>query len=972
MKPSELRAGPMGQLERFVKPFYIPVKGARCNVGSLHGGKWLIPHSKYQLFIDLFATASPFFTESCHPGYVFRPPKTVLQPYCLDIDLKTEKRIPLPQNNFIEMASLVAKELLQRKPALDKVQFKVVTKQCGYFKKVKGKNVFATGAHIYFSGTRVDLHCSQSLMSFAVERVPAVFKDIPYINSADDVVDERIPLRKNGLMFISDFKPTKGLKTTGGRYEVRAEGVVRKDGVTTHILKPGEFMNTLRKTLHDTLSFVFENPDPNYTDRHESVLATRRGRRLVVEPAKKPIKMITKVHPTTLVKKEPVTFDLNYFLSVTSQIGSNDDWLQLVYYCRRAGLDRSYVCDMLNKKYNPEWLGENFNVWDSYKEGRVNKGSIIRLLQLYADKPVDDRLVFPGRQYRYHNESMMFDNPDKSWHPAEIEQFCRDVYGFTWGGGDTEFIYQERVKKRFGSKYFNTVKTVITSDMPFQKDKNAKLLQVEPSLDDLQKEVSKIAKEKLPRYNQQEQVEVLQRINTARALVETFKEGDRKKQYHSYLTLKKFLAQDMPESKERDLGLLFKKFKQRGGLVRKYHSYTVEPFLTKDLTPPDCLNIFPGFECLRFANDGDITKTAIYHWMWVCWANRSQHKLDWLLNYFARKLQMPHLKVKKFLIAFSRLKGSGKSSVRAFLSAVYGEDKVMFCDTIEDFMSNENSEQLHKLFVIIDDLERAGRKLSNDLKSKITSHTFKWKELYKNKRTMPDFCDLIGTSNSRNCVFVGEDDRRNELVEVNPEMKPDKAFWTRLYKEFDTPNIVGAWFHYLANYKITMDVSDHDVRFDEATLQKHKHKNMKVVHRFVLDFFTEPDCFETASKNPRFEHNWFGQLKFFKHLGERCVFVSQKRLFRYFVHWKELQGLKTQCKMSTFKEDLSDIGFTQIRRVVDEVKLTGYVFMKRYVTKSLRSFYKLDPFDISWCWDNEKEFSKYETRTWRFLHSGPF
>ena len=110
-----------------------------------------------------------------------------------------------------------------------------------------------------------------------------------------------------------------------------------------------------------------------------------------------------------------------------------------------------------------------------------------------------------------------------------------------------------------------------------------------------------------------------------------------------YKLIKIFLAEDFPRPVEKALSVLITKCKQRpGSKFREFHSYCVVPYLWKDKTPRDQINIFPGFEMMKFAREGDVTKTRFWHWLWVAWANRDPYKMDWLLCYFAFKLQNPH------------------------------------------------------------------------------------------------------------------------------------------------------------------------------------------------------------------------------------------------------------------------------------------------------------------------------------------
>ena len=111
------------------------------------------------------------------------------------------------------------------------------------------------------------------------------------------------------------------------------------------------------------------------------------------------------------------------------------------------------------------------------------------------------------------------------------------------------------------------------------------------------------------------------------------------------------------------------------------------------------------------------------------------------------------------------------------------------------------------------------------------------KELYKNRKTLPSYLDLIATSNSEKPAFVEADCRRSELVVVNPELVSNKAFWQQFYTSAECTKSCGMWFQFLANYDIQLDVTSKECRFDSRALQVQKIHSMKLVHRFVVSFF---------------------------------------------------------------------------------------------------------------------------------------
>ena len=509
--------------------------------------------------------------------------------------------------------------------------------------------------------------------------------------------------------------------------------------------------------------------------------------------------------------------------------------------------------------------------------------------------------------------------------------------------------------------------------MPFNSDKTDHMILAPPTEKELLRAVRTIAKQKPPRTGKQEnQLSVLKRTVEAQKLLKEFRtlplEIRRAK-------VVKFLGDDLPDVTEKSLGKLFLLCKQRGQIKQRYHSYCLEPFLFEDKTPNECLNIFRPFELLSFSQPGevDVRNSAVWRWLWVAWANKETYKMEWLLSYFAHKLQYPSRKVCKFITAFCRQCGCGKTSIRHFISAIFSSSKTLYYDRVEDYMSGENSEQKGRLFIIIDDIENCSRKLSLALKSKISNPSFTYKELYKNKVTLPNYSDIITTSNHREPKFIDSDNRRDELVVINPALQnnteENSLFWKTYYAELDNPELMGKWFHFLAHYKITHNVTSQTCRFDLKTLQKHKLKSMKVVHRFVVSFFEDPACFERDCLYQKDVDHWFKKLCFYMYEGVKCCFITKQRLYDYFTGWKKRTGLKLDCKMTTMVEDLKEIGIKTSRREFEGHKPTGFCFRQTKIRQAIKSFYKVDSINLPWNWCDDTEFAVYKKNSFRFRGS---
>ena len=292
-------------------------------------------------------------------------------------------------------------------------------------------------------------------------------------------------------------------------------------------------------------------------------------------------------------------------------------------------------------------------------------------------------------------------------------------------------------------------------------------------------------------------------------------------------------------------------------------------------------------------------------------------------------------------------------------------------------MHDQNSEHLHKLFIVIDDIERAGKSNSDKLKARISGTTIRYKKLYSDPITMPSYSDLITTSNERSPCFISDNNRRNELVVINPELKGDKPenieFWNSFYAELENSQTCGMWFEFLATYPLELNVRSELCRFDLETLNAHKIKSMKTVHRWVTQFFTDPRCFEDACKNKTQETQWFSELAFRNINGGPACIITKSRAYLYFKYWCSTSGVKIPTGERNFVEDLADIAIKIARKSMPQGKGRPYnfLFRKPDVKRAILAFYELDTFDIGeWCFEEMTEFQtlrgQVQSGTWRY------
>ena len=196
----------METLVEFLGDFRVE-KGSPANLGSLQGGLYNIPPEKAQEFYELYLTAAKTFTEEKHTAFVFRPAESEKQPLCIDLDVKTEHEVPIAVGSFVKYAERMASLLTKHHEG--PIKFLVVTKQSGYFKKVKHEKFFCTGGHVYYPDVRISLADAKQVRLASLDCVDQIFGHLHPCNDEGDIVDQRIPHRSNGLMLIGDYKSRK-------------------------------------------------------------------------------------------------------------------------------------------------------------------------------------------------------------------------------------------------------------------------------------------------------------------------------------------------------------------------------------------------------------------------------------------------------------------------------------------------------------------------------------------------------------------------------------------------------------------------------------------------------------------------------------------------------------------------------------------------------------------------------------------
>lgn len=526
----------------------------------------------------------------------------------------------------------------------------------------------------------------------------------------------------------------------------------------------------------------------------------------------------------------------------------------------------------------------------------------------------------PTKIKMYFNDFVKFYD-QRVWLLEDIEDFFDQVFKFSWGGGKLKFCYQETKKVRFGKDLLTTPSFVMTDKVPFKADGTKINILLKPSYENLVD------------------------ICTTEGILPPEDEIDGAETHKEVYNITfKFLENldKIPPFTKTNLSKLFLDALHNGRITQRFHSFTIIPFLHMDPTTKDECNIFPGFRLRNRFTTIDVKKTVIWKWLYEVLAVKDDYKMEYLLNVFARKLQFPAEKLQKYFILYG-VKGTGKTSLYHFLTALLDRNKTVFADSIEQFMQPQNCRLLNKLVCFIDDIEKASKKQANALKATITSSVITVKKLFEDPIEMPIYLDLFCTSNSKEPAFVGEDDRRTELISVSPHLKGNKQFWDEFYEAIENLEIMSAWFQYLSTMPLTLDVHRETTRFDSTELEKQKINSMKTSHRFLVEYFQNEDCLETSCKNSEINH-WFDKIHF---EGDK-IYIQSKRLYRYFTNWLSSCKVRNIPKCSTFIKDLAELNLKVERVRFQHSRPSCICVQQDFICAELKRFYKLKQFSLDW------------------------
>jgi len=817
------------------------------NFISLHNGKYKLTRNWFK---KVFLKSYCKFSDGGH-AIVFKSTPHKLGPIFIDIDLNLTEYTPSHKLNdcYSQLIEVILGIFSENFPQEEFVQV-VATKRPGIYKK---KDHFRAGFHLIILG-KYNLNTSQLLREkvlqcFDLKSHFEEFLGKIVCNTSEDIYDPALSERRNGTLLIGCNKPNMKV----GPHYIFLYGQWRNgwnDG-PKKLSYGWEFANIQMKKTYESIMFQI----------YKFIWEKQLNKSAMCNPPK--------VDSSPIQQKG--TFNLKRFLDATKDtVPKNDEWKRLCVYFASQKLDPKTTCDLCNQYWGYS-NRETEKFMNSITQFDVGVGSIVHYLRNHATE-WDEVEIFgtvTPKELFFNELEKFYVVKGKKWELKEIHEALLNTFSYIWGDKNSLFVYKEKFRTR-GGKYLQT-NIVVNGIMPYSKDKldrNVCVKATKAQLWDLLKKI------KHPKTNnpQHGDAKLSQLFYKAKTLLQ---------KGFSKVTSKSILQVLGPiPAKRHAMGKIFSAY-HTDGYLKQYHSYKWVPFFHTDPTSKDQLNCFTGFTLHNFRNNMDITQTNIYKWLTVAWCNREPRKIEWLLNYFAHKLQRPARKIKRMIVVYGTKTGTGKTTIRVFLEKLF-DKTVLFVDSLKDFTGTFTGQQFGKLFCVIDDIEKWNKTSSSTLKTRITSDSYTHRVMYADPVDMPCYLDLICTANSRNPVFVGENDRRTELVVINEELKGNTEFWNKLYAELDDNTIMGGFFDFLATRDLTGVVFNENYRFSESALEAQKKMNLKSSYAFLTEYFTSDDCI--FHRRIQYDHPELFQFLQFKETQKhgRHLVMSAKKFFEIF------------------------------------------------------------------------------------------
>jgi hypothetical protein len=274
---------------------------------------------------------------------------------------------------------------------------------------------------------------------------------------------------------------------------------------------------------------------------------------------------------------------------------------------------------------------------------------------------------------------------------------------------------------------------------------------------------------------------------------------------------------------------------------RSYRSIEVLPHPLP--CPKNVLNLWDGWPIEKISLDESVSyKPILDLFRTVC--GNDNDVVEYLLNWFALKVQKPGQKTLVAIVLYTQEEGTGKTSLAEGIMSAFLQEKsrdyLMATTQIDDVVGKFTTAG-EKLLTVVNEMNLADSiRVMNPLKSFITDNTFHKEIKGVMAESVPNISELICTTNNPNAVKISNEDRRFQVIEPDGSVANNTDFFKPIHMALQDDKVMRHFFEFLKNRDISDFVPSRD-RIITKIQKEFKINSLSTIQEYFIDLYKDDD-----------------------------------------------------------------------------------------------------------------------------------
>ncbi len=318
-------------------------------------------------------------------------------------------------------------------------------------------------------------------------------------------------------------------------------------------------------------------------------------------------------------------------------------------------------------------------------------------------------------------------------------------------------------------------------------------------------------------------------------------------------------------------------------------------------TPKNVYNLWKGFEIEETELDDSADVSVIMDHFYNV-AGCDEKVRDYLLDWFAHKIQKPAIKTEVCLILYTDGEGAGKGIFsECLMKTMLGKYHKDYFQTIKKMceIGTRFSNVAEKLLAVHNETKaQATYGLIDQIKDFITEQTFNKELKGANIEVgLRALCDMILTTNNDNCMKISQSDRRFAIIECNEDNIGNQEYFKKVWFAFNDKKIVRKFYQLLKDRDISNFFAQAD-RPITKIYEEFKKSSMSAIDLFWAERYIKwKDCDGDKIDKPKISYMWdcfqrFHEKNFPKNQHYYTLFTFSKASRKIKGIYKDAQTVK--------------------------------------------------------------------------------